>query len=222
MRKASEEVAAYLSRGGLPESVTLVEGDELRAFDGVVTRESREPLGSGATVVKFDRSCWPVALFFAAISVVGSALLAWDFLRSKAYGHNLQQVVIPSAMIAFILFIGLFVLLHAGFATRWLVVKETAARFRVRRFLRYRTEVLSFASIREVAIEIIPTRRSELAHLKLLLDGKQVEFLRGQAQDAKGGVIGWTAGLLGAATGLPVINRRFPHSVDVSRRRNSD
>lgn len=222
MREPSEAIRSYLSRDDLPESVTILDGEELQAFAEKASTESGEPLKRSATVVQFNLRNRIFAAFVLLVSVFGLGMICWYFRHNEAYARNSHTTVIPAVLVAVISGIAFYTILHAYFSNRWLILDEVGARFRVRRFIRYRMENFPFASIEEVAMEIFPTRRGELARLMVVLNANPVELFQGQVEEAENGIIAWTAGLLGAATGMPVTSRKFPSAREILRRPSTD
>lgn len=219
MRGQNEAIRSYVSCSDAPESVTILDGEELRAFGEKAAAESGKPLGKGATVVKFDRCDRIVTPFISVVTLLAVGMIIWDLLHNEAYPDNPHWAIVPGILLVVVAGIGMYAILHAGFSDRWLLLDEAGARFRVRRFIRYRVETFPFASIKEIAVEIIPTRRGELARLAISRGAHQAELFRAHVEDAENGVIAWAAGLLGAATGLPVTRRKFPGIRELFRRR---
>ena len=209
MHLQNEALRSYLSHDDLPESVTILAGDELSALGAKMTAESGEPPGKNLTIVKFDQRSWGVVAIALLFFAFGAGLVCREFWFDEAYTDN-QNMAGLLALLAAMLGIVFYAVLHAGFSYRWLIVAESRVRFRARRFILYRVESFPFASLEEIAVEIYPTsRRNTLARLVLTQGGRRIELFQGHVDAAHHGFIAWTAELLSLATGLPVTKRKF-------------
>lgn len=205
----NESVRSYLSRGNLPESVMIINWHESQVLGEKVSSENGEPPGRDALIIKFDRRTWFLVGLALAFFVLCAGMLGWDLEHNQAYAGG-RPMTLPIVVLAAISGITFYAILHAGFSYLWLIVEESGLRFRARRFIRYRTESLPFASIDEIAVEIYPrSKRRELARLVIVRGERRVELFRGQVAAAEDGFIAWTAGLLNAASGLPVTRRKY-------------
>lgn len=219
MRAPNDAVGSYLSRGDISESDTILGGEALSAFEDVVAAESGEPLGKNAAVVKFDCRNRVVVVLILAFAVFCGGMVCRELLYNDAYAGNRQALAWPAVLLVFIAGFAVYSILHAGFSDRWLILEEDRVRFRVRRFIRYRIESFPFASIKEIANETYPTRRGELARLVIALPARRAELFQGHVEAAENGHIAWTAGLLSAATGVPVTVRVTRNVHRTKRRR---
>lgn len=219
MRAPYEAVHSYLSRGDMPETTAVLDGDALHTLAERVATESGVPLDRDAVAVKYDCSVKAVAAFIFAIAAFCVVMILRDVWVNDAYPGNPHMLVPLAILFVVISVIASYAVLHSGFSDRWLIMEKNGARFRIRRFVRYRVEDFPYASIGEIAMDTYPTKRGEMFRLAVTRDAQVFELLRIYGGEAEEGVIPWTAGLLGAASGVPVTRRKFPSFSLVARKR---